>query len=762
MADRRPSRDTLRDPEVPRVSRVLESPRIPHVLCAATLASCTLLAYANTFDAEFVFDDFKNFVDNPRVHWYELRADAIREGILGGPTLRPVAMFTLGINFYLGGLEVAGYHAFNTAVHALNAIAVYALLFATLQLPGARRRDAPRPARESLIACSLVGALLFALHPLQTQSVTYVVQRMTAMATGCYLAAFLVYVHGVRESTGLRRGLGWAVLAGLYALGLGSKAIAAPLPLALWLYEWCFGQQFDLAWARRKVIWLLLPLVAFGIGFAWLFDDLQIEFGRRDFTMSERVMTQLRVVFFYASLIALPLPSRQNLLHLTPTSHSLLDPITTGLSLLGLLALLGFAVWLAPRRPVSAFGIAWFFLHLAVESSVLPLEMIYEHRTYLPMFAISLIVADGLRAVPPRHATAAFSITAAAVIALGGLSYARNHVWRTPADLWADVYQKTGDARARESIAWAVEGQGLRLAAEGRDRDALVYYRQAARIAPEYARNYRSWGDSLINLGRTQPAIGRYETAIALEPDRWGAYSQLAFALAQQDRMPAAIAAYREVISRTQVSEDLLPTPRRLVERGYSPRAIDLLEVAVRARPTSIALRRELFDVLIGVGQASDAVEHALLALEREPDATLHGRLGLVLWELGRTRGALEQLETARTLAPEDTRHTANLAWMLATAPEEAQRDPARALALVEPLIARQSDDTDLLDTAAVALAALGRWEEAIEQIEFALELARATGSARVEDLEGRLAGLHDRQPVVAPLPGPRPPTEDR
>lgn len=743
------------------MSRVLERPHVPHILCAAALASCTLLAYANTFDAAFVFDDFKNFVDNPRVHWYELRADTIREGILSGPTLRPVAIFTLGINFYLGGLEVAGYHAFNTAVHVLNAIAVYALLFATLQLPGARRRDATPPARESLIACSLVGALIFALHPLQTQSVTYVVQRMTAMATGFYLAAFLVYLHAVREATGLRRGLGWAALAGLYTLGLGSKAIAVPLPFALWLYEWCFGQRLDLAWARRNVVWLVLPLIAFGIGFAWLFDDLQIEFGRRDFTMSERLMTQLRVVFFYASLIALPLPSRQNLLHLTPTSHSLLDPITTGLSLLGLLGLLGFVVWLAPRRPVSAFGIAWFFLHLAVESSVLPLEMIYEHRTYLPMVALSLIVADGLRAVPPRHATAAFSIAAAGAIALGGLSYARNHVWRSPADLWADVYRKTGDARARESVAWAVEGRGLRLAAEGRDRDALVYYRQAARIAPEYARNYRSWGDSLINLGRTQPAVGLYEKAIALEPDRWGAYNQLAFALAQQDRMAAAIGAYREVIRRTRASQDLLPTPRRLVEYGYSPRGITLLEMAALARPESTTLRRELFDVLIGLGQAAGAVEHALFVLERESDATLHGQLGLVLWELGRTRAALEQLEAARTLAPEDTRHTANLAWMLATAPEPPLRDPARALDLVEPLIARQSDDPDLLDTAAVALAALGRWEEAIERIELALELARDKGSAHVEELERRLTSLHDRQPVVDPVPGSRTATED-
>jgi tetratricopeptide (TPR) repeat protein len=744
------------------VRRVLEHPLIAHLLCAAALVACTLLAYSNSFDAQFVYDDFQNFVDNPRVHWYELRPEAIRDGLLGGPTRRPVAIFSFGLNFYFGDLDVWGYHVFNFAVHVLTSVAVYALLFATLQLPGARRRDAPPPTRRSLIACSLLGALIFALHPLQTQAVTYVVQRMTAMAAGFYLAAFLVYVHAVRETTGLRRWLGWSALAALYLLGLGSKEIAAPLPFALWLYEWCFGQRLDAAWARRRIVWLLPPLIVAVAGFAWIYDALQLEFGRRDFSMSERALTQLRVVFFYASLVLLPLPSRQNLLHLTATSHSLFDPITTALALLSLIALLGFVVWLAPRRPLSAFGILWFFLHLIVESSLLPLEMIYEHRTYLPMFAVSLIVADGLRAFPSRHSTAAFASVASLAIVLGFLTHARNEVWREPADLWADVYRKTGDARARKSVAWAVEGRGLRLAADGRDRDALVYFRQAAQIAPEYARNYRSWGDSLIGLGRTLPAVGRYEKAISLEPDRWGAYNQLAFALAQLDRMPRAVVVYLKVMQRTDDAANLLPTPRRLVERGYSPRAIVLLETALATRPKSSMLRRELYDVLLGAGEYAAAVEHAMWLLEREPDATLHGQLGLVFWELGRTSPALEQMEAARALAPDDARHAANLAWMLATAPEPGLRDAKRALELIEPLIAASDPDPDLLDTAAAALSALGRWEEAIERIELALELARLADSWAVEDLELRRTALRNRQPVVDQIAAARAAAEAR
>jgi tetratricopeptide (TPR) repeat protein len=710
---------------------------------------CTLLAYANSFDARFVYDDFQNFVDNPRVHWYELRPEAIREGILGGPTRRPVAIFTFGLNFYFGRAEVAGYHAFNFAVHAINAICVYALLFATLQLPGARRRDAPPLPRSTLWACSLLAALVFALHPLQTQSVTYVVQRMTAMATGFYLAAFLVYLHGVRGQSGVRRGLGWCALGGLYLLGLGSKEIATPLPFALWLYEWCFGQRFDATWARRNLAWLVPPVLAGIALFAHLYDGFQAEFARREFTMTERVLTQLRVVFFYASLVLLPLPSRQNLLHLTPTSHSLLDPITTGLSLAGLVGLLGFAAWLAPRRPLSAFAIVWFFLHLAVESSVLPLEMIYEHRTYLPMVALSLLVADVLCSLPAQRRSSAYAFTAALAVVLAGLTYMRNELWREPATIWADVYEKTGDVRARESVAWAVEGEGQLLARQGRDRDALVYFRQAARIAPEYARNYRSWGDSLVNLGRMEPALGRYRKAIELEPEGWGAYDGLAMALAQLDRMPQAVAAYREVASRTGRDEDLLRTPRWLLERSYGDRAIQLLETAVRERPDSRVLRSELVDLLTRARRYEVAVPHALFLLDQQRDAKLHGTLAIALFELGRTAPALQQLEAARSLAPDDERHTANLAWQLATAPEPELRDPARALALIEPLIAASDEDPDLLDTAAVALANLGRFEEAIARIDRALEVLRSAQSPRTADFEQRRAELRAGRPVV-------------
>ena len=721
---------------------------LPHVACALLILGCTGLAYSNSFDAGFVYDDFQNFVDNPAVHWFELQPEAIREGIFAGPTRRPVAIFTYGLNYYFGRLDVTGYHVFNFAVHAANALTVYALLFLTAGLVANRtgsngNESSGEPPNQRLhIAGALLGALFFALHPLQTQSVTYVVQRMTSMAAGFSLAALCLYIVAVRESRGIRRALGWLGVGTLYLLGVGSKEIAAPLPYGIWLYEWVIGQRADLAWARRRVLWLVPPTLVAIAGFVWLYGGLQAEFATRDFTMSERALTQLRVVIYYASLVLLPLPSRQNLLQLTPTSHSLLDPLTTLLSAVGLVTLLGFALWLAPRRPLSAFGILWFFLFLALESSVLPLEMIYEHRTYLPLFGACTILLDALLAIPERHRGSAIGAGAALVFALGCLSWMRNDVWREPGRIWADVYAKNGDDRALLSVGWAVEGRGLRLAAQGRNRDALVHYRQAAQIAPHYARNYRSWGESLIALGRMDPAITRFRKAVELDPEGWASWDGLTLALAQQNRMPEAVTAYREVVARAKHTEDLVRTPRSLIDRSEGLRAIELLEIAVRARPNDLELRRELLRILMRAGEYETAVIHARALLGHSPSGQLHGQLGLALWELGHAGQAIEQFEAALALEPEDERHRANLAWMLASTTEASVADPARALAIARELLEVDPTDIDLLETAATALGRLGRRTDAIGQLDRALDIVGTTAPATAERLESRRAEL--------------------
>ena len=726
------------------MSRVLASPRLTHAACAITLLLTTLLAYANSLDAEFVYDDFQNFVHNPRVHWHDLTWQSIIEGVLGGPTPRPVSIFTFGLNSYLGGQDVFGYHLFNVLLHATNSVGVYALLLATLRLSLRDRRGAERPSERRLAASALVGALLFALHPLQTQAVTYVVQRMTALATGFYLASFLFYVHVVRDASGWRRGLAWFGLGLGYALSVGSKEIGTPLPVALWLYEWIFGRGLDRGWARRQVGWLLLPLAAGLALFAGLYEAIQAEFDQRGFTMGERVLTELRVVWFYLSLVVAPLPSRQSLLQLISTSHSLIDPISTLLSAVALVGLLGFASWLAPRRPVAAFGVVWFLLHLVVESSVLPLELIYEHRIYLPLIGFSLIVADGLTSVSAARARAAFVLSAVVLATLGGLTHARNEIWRRADTIWQDVLAKTGDQRARESVAWALESRGFALMQQGRERDALAYFRQAAQVAPEYAHNYRSWGEALVRLGRVAPAIGRFRKAIELDPTRWRPHDDLAFALMHIGRISEGVTAYRELLRRIPSDAEGLRAPRALAERGQPREAAILLETAVLTRPRSVVLREELIAALefLGEDEAATAQLTALLALA--PSAEHHGRLGLLLWQRGQSAAAIDHIEAATALDPDDPRHLANLAWMLTTATDPSLQDPERALRLAEPLLRAAPEDADLLDTATTALAALGRWQEATEQLEQAIARQRTAGR-EASALEERLETIRNR-----------------
>ncbi len=162
----------------------------------------------------------------------------------------------------------------------------------------------------------MTAALIFVSHPIQTQAVTYIVQRMTSLCTLFYLAALLLYIYGRESASYRRRWILWTAGCVAWLLALGSKEIAATLPLVVWLYEWYFFRDLDGRWARQHAKFGLLAIGLLGL-VAWAYlgssplERLMAGYERRDFTPGQRLLTQPRVVMFYVSLLAFPLPCRR-------------------------------------------------------------------------------------------------------------------------------------------------------------------------------------------------------------------------------------------------------------------------------------------------------------------------------------------------------------------------------------------------------------------------------------------------------------------
>jgi Flp pilus assembly protein TadD len=492
-----------------------------------------LLAYANAFHGEFQFDDDPEIVtqrlirdtDNFLRSWEAYRAYPNRV----------LVYFTFALNYAIGGLDTTGYHVVNIVVHLGTALLVYALALLSFRTPYLRR-SALTPWGSSV---ALVAGLLFVTHPIQTQAVTYVVQRLTSLATFFYVLAVVLYARWrlAREAgkgRGLTGVLAYTAIVGSALAAMKSKEFALTLPVMIAVYEFAF---FDGPW-RRRLRWLapllattaVIPISTFGVhnSFAGLLADvakvkIQTELSRLDY-----LRTEFTVIARYLRLLILPVG--QNLDYDYPVYRSFLEPEVV-LSALLLLAVIAVAVWtwggrlgqwtrlsFDPASRLVAFGIVWFFTALSVESSVIPIaDVIVEHRVYLPsvgfVVAVAVLGLLGARRVAPARAATATVVGGALIaVVLGALTIARNQVWSTELALWSDVVAKSPrKSRARDNL-------GLALAHSGREAEAVVQFREAVRFDPRNVAAWNNLGVALGKIGRAGESAQAYLNALHVDP----------------------------------------------------------------------------------------------------------------------------------------------------------------------------------------------------------------------------------------------------
>ena len=373
-----------------------------HLVAAGLIAGVALLAYSNTFSAPFHFDDWPNIVQNPLIQIKVLTFDRIWQliTVVYEDNLRVFSYLTLALNYYFGELNVLGYHLVNFIIHVASGIFLYWFLILTFQLPSLKEKYGSVSYKVALFT-----SLIFISHPIQTQSVTYIVQRMASMAGMFFLLSMALYIKG-RISHGKARFFYFGGMISSYLLGVFTKENVAILPFFIALYEFYFFQNLGLTPKGKNILFALVAgLVVLGaFGFAlWgkRYINVIIEgYQYRTFTMSERVLTQFRIVLYYLTLLIYPHPSRLNLDYDFPISRTILDPPATLISIFIIAGLIGYGIWTAKKRPVISFCILWYFGNLAIESSIFPLEMVYEHRLYLPAVGpflfFSLLVVRGV------------------------------------------------------------------------------------------------------------------------------------------------------------------------------------------------------------------------------------------------------------------------------------------------------------------------------------------------------------------------------
>jgi Flp pilus assembly protein TadD len=523
-------------------------------------------------------------------------------------------------------------------------------------------------------------AFIWLVHPIQTQSVSYIVQRMNSLAAMFYVLSFLLYARA-RLAEGKRKKLALfsgCILSGI--LALGSKEIAVTLPFSLLLYEWYFFQDLSWSWLKRHLalfvgILLLLLAVAFMYLGSNPLETILEGYNGRDFTLTQRVLTQFRVVILYISLLLFPHPTRLNLDYDFRLSHSLTDPITTLLAVGAIAGLIGLATFKAKKERLLSFCILWFLGHLVIESSVIALELVFEHRTYLPSMLVSLIaVALCYRYIKLKWLGA--GLLSVVILVFSIWTYQRNGIWSDEVTLWSDCVEKSPKkARPHYNL-------GNALMRRGRLKDATSHYTEALRIKPDHAKAQYNLGVALAHQGKLKEAISHYTEALRIEPNHTKAHSNLGLALASQGRLNEAIRHFNEALRiRPGSAEIHINMGATLASQGRLKQAVSHYEKALRLKPDFAEAHNNLGAALAKQGNLEEAISHYTQALGINPnDAEAHYNLGNALMRQARLKEAINHYYETLRIKPDHAkaRRQLDLSLRLTTKSTDASDTAAR------------------------------------------------------------------------------------
>lgn len=471
-----------------------------------------IVIYSNSFTCSFQFDDLYTIVNNPKI-----RNLSDIGTLWNSSPNRPVAFLTFAINYHFNQLDVRFWHLVNLVIHLINAILVWWLTLLIFSSPV--MKDQKISGQKKFIAFAV--ALLFVSHPLATESVTYIVQRMTSLVALFYFLSIALYARARYIARGfLVKILLFSGSLIAAVLAMRTKETAFTLPFAVLLVELFFIRTGKLSISFRD--FRVILVIALFLGMILIiplrhsldiFKPITPE-GHPESVLTPYyyLLTQFRVIVKYIQLLVLPL--HQNLDYDFPVSTSFFQ-IPTLICFLVLTILIFLAVYLFTKQRVISFGIFWFFITISVTSGVIPInDVLVEHRTYLPSYGYFLIIITLLCILfRNKHQWVALGILLIMAGSNSFLTYERNKVWKDDLTLWSDVVSKSpGKARS-------ITNRGIAYANRGKWSLAIEDYSRALRIDPAAPITLISRGFAFRNTGQFDQAIGDYNHAIRINPN---------------------------------------------------------------------------------------------------------------------------------------------------------------------------------------------------------------------------------------------------
>jgi tetratricopeptide (TPR) repeat protein len=617
------------------------------LVAVLVLSALAAAAYWNSFDVPLIFDDYATIAINPIVQF----GDALAPSQLFS---RALLYLTFAANYYAHGENVWGYHLVNLLFHLLNGILIYVLardVFSRVL----DRKHLSEP-------FAALAAAFFVVHPVQTESVTYISSRSELLSTMFYLIAVLLFVRTPPDRIGFRLSL---IVGVLFLLGIGSKETVISLPAALLLYDFIFlsGGRFSGVLTRWR-FYAAFFAGGLAIGLYLAIFKLATSIGGGapgNLSAWHYFLTQLRVIVRYIQITLAP--AGLNLAYDFRPSTGILEPQVV-LSGLFLLAIVAIGWRLRTSSPIAAFSIFWFFLTLAPTSSVVAIrDVIYDHRLYLPMAGLCLsfpLSMDFLQRSVFSRANLRISAVQAGAVFIALLTVGtvmRNEVWRDEARLWSDVIAKS------PSLARGYSGLAQAHFVRGEVGQAIQVSLRGAENVPENSAGfYSNIGHFFLQQRRFDEARGAFAKVVEqarTSGERARAYHNTAITylyessagLTPQEKDRALAMTEEALLKSIELDADYLPSwdsyINVVVQRGRPAPLRGRLQDEIRSREAPRA-RYGLGKLAFHSGAFAEAVTHFALVEEKYKDEkTFWFNYAYALEEAGDSEAAMEKYETA-------------------------------------------------------------------------------------------------------------------